>query len=104
MSIPFIQGLAGGERVGRQIPRPMAIEKLGAEFIHAAGRYLLEVQPNGMVKLMAIIDTAEGCTEVATEITENNTKLPEAVDRLVLESVLHIPFRKSPIHVPGIIR
>lgn len=103
MTIPFIQGFEDGSRVGRQIPRHIAIEKLAAEFIGASGRYLLEVLPDGQIKLMAIIDTAQGCTEVATEISDNGPDLPQAVDRLIMESVLHIPFRKSSFIVPGII-
>jgi len=102
MTVPFICGLPDGSRLGREISRPAAIEGLAKEFVTAAGRYLLEIQKDGQVKLMAIIDTAQGCTEVATEFTDNGPKLPQAVDRLVLESVLHIPFRKSPLHVPGI--
>lgn len=83
----------GGKRLLSQIDRGPEVEKLACEFIACAGRYLIEIRQDGKVHLMAIIDKAEGCTEVAHEAVENGPELPKAVDRLIRESVKYIPLR-----------
>lgn len=102
MPVPFIRMLPSGKRILEQIPRDPKIEMQAAEFIDHAGRYLIEVvpaegtvgqEPKTQVHLMAIIDKADGCTRVAEEFCPNGPELPKAVDRLVAESVKHIPIR-----------
>lgn len=93
MPIPFIRTLPSKKRVLNEVSRPPAIEQQAAEFIDHAGRYLLEITADLQVHLMAIIDKAEGCVKVAEEFCENGPDLPDAVDRLVAESVKHIPIR-----------
>lgn len=93
MPIPFIRMNPSGQRSLQQISRSIPIEEKAAEFIDAAGRYLTEIRTDGKVHLMAIIDKAGGCKEVAHETCDNGPDLPEAVDRLVKESVKHIPIR-----------
>jgi hypothetical protein len=84
--IPFIHPLPNGNRGVIQISRDPAIEGLAKDFLEANGRYLLEIQPDETVKLMAIIDMKDGATEVATEVSRNGIELCRAVDRLVEKS------------------
>lgn len=102
MPVPFIRCLPGGKRALNEIARDPAIELKAAEFIDHAGRYLIEIvpaegtlgeNPATTVHLMAIIDKADGCQKVAEEYCDNGPSLPEAVDRLVTESVKYIPIR-----------
>jgi len=99
MPIPFIRQNPNGKRSLQQIDRSPDIETKAAEFIDHAGRYLVEIvpaegdNPGTKVHLMAIIDKAEGCVKVAEELVENGPELLKAVDRLVAESVKHIPIR-----------
>lgn len=93
MPVPFIRQYPNGRRKAETIIRGREVERLAAEFIDCAGRYLIEIQRDGDVKLMAIIDLQGGCTEVATEIVENGPALLEVVDRLVRASVKNIPLR-----------
>lgn len=93
MPIPFIRKYPNGRRGLQEIARDPAIESLAAEFIDHAGRYLCEIMPEGKSHLMAIIDKADGCVKVADELVDNGPELLEAVDRLITESVKHIPIR-----------
>lgn len=91
MAIPFIRKFPSGRRGLQEVLRDPQIELKAAEFIDHAGRYLIEVLPDGKVHLMAIIDLAEGCKLVAEETAPNGPELLEATDRLIIESNKHIP-------------
>lgn len=93
MSIPFIRHFPSGRRGAQEIARSPKIETKAAEFIDHAGRFLIEILPDGKVHLMAIIDLAEGCTKVADEICANGPDLMEAVDRLIETAHPRIPIR-----------
>lgn len=101
MPIPFIRQNPSGRRSLQQITRGRKIEDKAAEFIDHAGRFLIEIVPDGRVHLMAIIDLAEGCTKVAEEYCANGPELPETVDRLVIAAHPFIPIRiLTPANTP----
>lgn len=91
MSIPFIRGFPSGARSLQDITRPFQIERKAKKFIAHGGRYLIEIQTDGKVSLIAIIDVNGTAKDVARELCDNGPDLPLAVDALVLESVQHIP-------------
>lgn len=82
-----------GRRSAQEITRGRAVETKAAEFIDHAGRFLIEILKDGRVHLMAIIDLAQGCTQVAEEFCPNGPELPDAVDKLVNAAHPHIPIR-----------
>lgn len=93
MAIVFIRKDPNGKRSLQEIVRGRNVDMKAAEFIDHAGRFLIEIMPDGQVHLMAIIDLAEGCTKVAEEFCPNGPELPEAVDRLVLAAHPKIPVK-----------
>jgi hypothetical protein len=93
MPVPFIRCLPGGKRVLNEIARDPAVELKAAEFIDHAGRFLTEIRTDGLVHLMAIIDKADGCIEVAHKSCENGPELLDAVDALIEEAYPHIPIK-----------
>lgn len=91
MTIPFIRGLPNGRRGLQEIARSAPIETKARKFIAHDGRFLVEIQPDERVKLMAIIDVDAGAKEVATEYSPNGPELLDAVDRLVEAAAEKIP-------------
>lgn len=93
MSIPFVRQYPSGRRGLQEVLRDPKIELHAAEFIDHAGRFLIEILPDGRAHLMAIIDLAQGCTRVAEETCANGPDLMDAVDRLVEAAYPRIPIR-----------
>lgn len=91
--------LPSGARVLNEISRPASIELKAAEFIDHAGRFLTEIRTDGKAHFMAIIDKAEGCTEVAHLSCDNGPEIPTTVDQLILEAHKHIPLPR--LYIPA---
>ncbi|MDE2104682.1 MAG: hypothetical protein KGL39_46025 [Patescibacteria group bacterium] len=91
MAVPFIRGFPNGRRSLQEVLRSPDIQLKANEFIAHNGRYLIHITKDDRVDLIAIIDVDGEAKDVAQESTVNGPELLEAVDRLVLESVKHIP-------------
>ena len=107
MPIPFIRKLPNGHRKTEQVERPVGIENQARAFLDRGGRYLIEVQTDLKVHLMAILDVPRdgipGTEEIAHLECDNGPGILSKVDELVRASINNsppppeskiIPFRK----------
>lgn len=88
--IPFLRTYPDGRRSVAQIERGADVELLARRFAKLGGRYQLAVMADGAVKLAASIIWRGSETVVEDVETANSTELPQAVDRLVRLSDLHV--------------
>jgi len=91
MAIPFIRKLPDGKRVAQLIERSHTVENKAMAFLDRGGRYLIEIQTDAKVHLMAILGFDDKVEEVAALSCENGPDLPIAVDELVEQSIANSP-------------
>lgn len=92
--VPFIRAFPSGEKRLQQIQVHPEIYALACKFIAHGGRYLVFINGQGDVELIAATmsnpQTATGqadVVEAAKETVPNGPELPPAVDRLIRTSV-----------------
>ncbi len=91
MSLPFVRQYPGGRRVLSEVSLFPAIENLGQYFIASGGKYLCEILPNGQARLAACLLIEGEQRDVEVEVVDNGPMLMDAVNRLVGNSVTHVP-------------
>lgn len=91
MPIAFIRKMPNGKMVVQQIERSAQMERQARAFMDRGGRYLIEIQTDGKVHLMATLPVPKfgvpGIEEIAHLTCENGEDLPAQVGELVWLSI-----------------